>query len=105
MAKAKTVSKKVSVKKAPADYSLEVRVNDLVLKATAKTMGEALSKIAPEFPFGAKTKVVVNYSKGKAKRLRILFPRQGGMLLRKLTRLDDVRAFWGLKLEEDLKNV
>lgn len=87
----KKTEKKV-VKKGPAEkvsngnFSVEIVVNGETFKATAKTFEAALEKILKNeaFPSFIKTKVVLNFVHGKNKRFRVFFPKQAGVLFRRL---------------------
>jgi hypothetical protein len=111
MAKAKKKVEEEKVEapeiKAPRtlNYSLEIRINDLVLEAKARTLGIALNEIVPKLPFRSITKMIMTYSKGKAVHSRIIWPREASLLIRRLGISEDIRKLWGLKLEDDLNNL
>jgi len=56
------------------DYTLEVRVNDVIFKTEAKNLKEALTDFinSKEFPFSFKTRTVIKYGKGDNVKLRIM---------------------------------
>lgn len=71
---AKKIAETSKTVKAPKlDYTLEVSVNDLIYKAKAKDLTEALTDFinSPDFPFAIKTKVIIRYGKGNDIRQRL----------------------------------
>lgn len=85
-------------------YHLEVRVNDVEFKTDAKDLETALTEFveSPVFPLGAKTTLILKYSKGKNERQRLWHTPLARRQLRILGLRGSAIAVLATKLTADL---
>lgn len=97
MAKTKVKEGKVVEAKKPT-YQLGLVVDDVEFQLAGKSFEEALNKFADaeNFPFGVKTRVVVNFTKGSKKAFQVWQPVKARRLLTQIKNKD-----WGLKILAD----
>ena len=88
--KIKKVTKEVKPAKVKVEkgtrFKLEIEVNGELFKSVAKNLELALKDVLSNdlFPKFIKSKVVVRFGTGKEKAMQVYFPRQAGILFRRL---------------------
>lgn len=98
------MTKTKETKKVPP-YHLEVKVNDVEFKTDAKDLETALTEFvnSSDFPVGAKTKTVINYSKGKNVGTRILHTKEARRLFNSMSLKPDAITIFANKLTRSLE--
>jgi hypothetical protein len=117
MAKTKTtkVAKKVTVAeqdvavekaiKVSTKYHIEIKVNDVVFDHSAESIKQALFDFvaSPVYPFGAKTKMFIKYSKGKIERHRLFHTQEARRVILTMRSKPIAVEILAAKLTRDLE--
>lgn len=98
------MKKKKTTKKKEGEYYVEVSVNDVVLKGSGDSFVAALTEVvnSPDFPYGAKTQVILNYAKGDTKKRRVMQTIIGRKMLNLIALKPTAVEVFAQKLEDSL---